>query len=148
MRARERISKKASYLFIAPIAIPMLLTLGSARAYGEEGLTTAAASKLRQHCGACHGLGPLRFIWSGDDRELWRTLYSTRAPASGKTWAEGIAKVLSWPSDAPPPFDQVMEPGRDWMPKGIKRVELANDMAGGMRVRRLILEALARGPGN
>ncbi len=101
-------------------------------------------SKLRQFCAACHAVGSLRFIRSEDDNEVWQYIYLNQAPNSRKLWAQNIIDVLNWPSDAPPPFDQPMDPGnnRDWMPKGAKRLSLASDTASGQPTRMLMLEAL------
>lgn len=101
--------------------------------------------KLRTYCKACHAIGELRFIHSEDDAEVWNHLFTARAPNSGKLWADGIVEVLSWPSDEPPPFDQLMDPPeRDWMPRGSKRLHLAADSEG---ARRRIIESLSRWAG-
>lgn len=101
-------------------------------------------AKLRQYCAACHAVGSIRFIRSEDDAEVWQYIYMNRAPNSQKIWAQNIIDVLSWPGDVPPPFDQPMDPGnnRDWMPKGAKRLSLAQDAVDGQATRKLMLEAL------
>ena len=102
-----------------------------------------AARKLRQHCRACHGLGEMRFIFSDNDQENWEYLFNNRAPKSGKIWAVAIVEVLSWPSDSPPPFNQMLNPpDKDWMPKGSKRLKFASDTWNGESVRKLIIEDL------
>ena len=55
---------------------------------------------------------------------------------------------LKPPTDVAPPFGPPMDPtsGRDWMPKGAKRLDLADDEEGGASVRRAIREALEKGP--
>jgi hypothetical protein len=108
------------------------------------------ASKLREHCRSCHGLGSQRFIYDESDMALWVRLYTLSAPVSGELWAERIARVLDWPTDAPPPFDQFMEPpDRDWMPKGAGRLHLATDtiegQVEGLLVRHLIVTRLRGG---
>lgn len=104
-----------------------------------------AAAFLRQYCQACHAVGEKRFITSDDDAAVWTFIGSNRLPKNpAKTWAEEIAKVLSWPTDDPPPFDKPMEPNRDWMPKGGKRLQFANGMMNGQSVRRVILDQLAQ----
>lgn len=103
-----------------------------------------AAAKLRTYCQSCHGLGQLRFIFGTDDLQLWRFITSNRAPSSGKLWSEAITDVLSWPSGTPPAFDELKDPaqGRDWMPKGAKRLQLADDDVDGRPAREIILDAL------
>lgn len=125
-------------------AASLLLAIGlsgTARA-GADPLF--AAAKLREYCKACHAVGTMKFIQSDDDRVLWDGLFADRAPRSGKIWADAIAEVLAWPSDAAPPFDTTMDPpsNRDWMPKGAKRLDLAADTFGGIASRRLILQAI------
>lgn len=100
-----------------------------------------AMIKLRTHCTACHGVGDLRFIYSDDDKEFWDYIHTQKAPRSKKLWSEAIREVLTWPSDAPPDFDKPLDPttGRDWMPKGFKRLELAEDHVGDLSARQFIL---------
>jgi hypothetical protein len=125
-------------IFAALIA----LHLGATAFAGADPL--AAAAKLREYCRACHAVGTMKFIQSDDDRVLWDSLFVNTAPHTGKTWAQGIVEVLSWPSDTPPPFDRVMDPptNRDWMPRGAKRLDLAADVLDGTPVRKMILDAI------
>jgi hypothetical protein len=123
----------------------LILLLGRAAAAADVAFTVG---KLRAYCKACHAIGELRFIHGEDDGEVWNYLFTGRAPNSGKLWADGIVEVLSWPSDKPPPFDQLMAPpDRDWMPRGSKRLHLAADAENGVPVRRLLIEALSRWAG-
>lgn len=103
-----------------------------------------AVDKLRTYCAACHGLGPLRFISSDNNQNVWDDLYTEHAPGSHEIWAEGIATVLDWPSESPPPFDHPMDPttGHDWMPKGELRLRLANDRTEGTTTRRFLYSML------
>lgn len=106
----------------------------------------AVVNRLRTHCQACHAVGNLRFIYSADDTVVWRDLFTRRAPGTNKIWAEGIIEVLSWPTDRAPPYDQMMDPsGRDWMPKGAKRNDLANDRMDGRSARQVMIEQLVKG---
>jgi hypothetical protein len=98
--------------------------------------------KLRTHCNSCHGVGDLRFFYSDDDEQAWHYLQTQTAPKSKKLWAEAIKEVLSWPSETPPSFDQPMSSGKDWMPKGYKRLQLAEDMVNGQTARAFILSTL------
>ena len=103
----------------------------------------AVVGKLRTHCQACHAIGNLRFIYSSDNAVVWNDLFSKRAPGTNKLWAEGIIEVLSWPTDQAPPHDQMMDPPRrDWMPKGAKRNDLANDLMEGRPARQVMIEQL------
>lgn len=104
-----------------------------------------ALGKLRTYCKSCHAVGQLRFIQSEDDAQLWKYINETRAPGSNKLWAQAIVDVLSWPrGDTPPPFDEFKDPAKnqDWMPKGVKRLQLADDTVDGKSVRSIILDAL------
>lgn len=102
-----------------------------------------AVQKLRTHCKACHGLGELRFLPSENDAETWRFILTERSPRSQKIWAEVIREVLDWPTDEPPPFDQMMvPPDRDWMPKGYKRIAFSQDSVETELTRRFLLRVL------
>ena len=102
---------------------------------------------LRKYCKACHGLGKLRFIHSENDNELWDYILNNRAPNSGDYWYRSIQEVLDWPSDDAPPFNQMMlPPNQDWMPKGIKRLQLARDEPGNISTRKRVLSILRNGP--
>ena len=117
---------------------------GPARAADDDAGPAFVAAKLRTHCAACHAVGRMRFIWSDDDLEVWNYILANRAPISGKLWGNAIIEVLSWPTDNAPPFDQLMDPSgnRDWMPKGVKRLDLAADRDNGRQVRHMIIETL------
>ncbi len=119
---------------------------------GVLGALTARADvaytvgKLRTYCAACHALGELRFIHSDDDEEVWDYLFQAQAPNSKKIWAQAILEVLDWPSDAAPPFNQMMKPpDQDWMPKGKKRLNLAADSVDGIAARRKMRADLIAG---
>lgn len=107
-------------------------------------LQKTAMQKMRVYCRACHAVGEQRFITSDDDQIVWDYIHAERAPISGKLWSTAIFDVLDWPSDRPPAFDEIMDPinNRDWMPKGVKRMQLADDKVDGVATRRKILEAL------
>lgn len=103
-----------------------------------------AVMKLRTYCNACHGVGELRFIHSDEDESVWNYIKTQTAPRSKKLWAEAIKDVLRWPSDAAPSFEQPMDPsGKDWMPRGYKRLEFAQDSVGSQSTRNFILSTLA-----
>lgn len=108
----------------------------------QAGPETFAVQKLRTYCAACHALGGLRFIYSDDDSEVWSYLFTGQAPISKKLWSEAIQEVLSWPSDDPPPFNEPISPTKDWMPKGEKRLRMAEDHENGTSIRLEILRAL------
>lgn len=111
----------------------------------SEPLTPSQAltcSKLRQYCQACHALGELRFIYSDNNEELWREISYGISPKSKMIWKRKIYEVLNWPTDAPPSFQEPMSASGDWMPKGIKRLDLANDKTDGTFTRRIMLETL------
>lgn len=99
-------------------------------------------TKLRQYCQACHGVDNLRFLDSEDDEAVWKTIYSEKAPNSKKLWVNAIIEVLNWPTNTPPPFQQPISAGKDWMPKGYKRIALAKDQQGGFSTRNIIIETL------
>lgn len=91
-----------------------------------EPTVTLVVKSLKTYCGACHGLGKLNFLPSEDYAENWKTIYTATSPSTGRVWRDAIIDVISWPTEAPPAFDQVKDPltGRDWMPKGIKRLQM------------------------
>jgi hypothetical protein len=133
-------------LFASAGLAVLMWSSGAASAASEPGAADlVAAAKLRAYCKACHAVGELRFIQSDDDAALWTSLFTERSTRSGTVWAAAISAVLSWPSDAPPPFDPIMDPSanRDWMPRGAKRLDFAADTVDGTPVRRLILERLS-----
>ena len=101
-----------------------------------------AMQKLRQYCLACHGLGKLRFIYSENPVELWNYIQNERSPKSQALWVDEIYRVLSWPSNSAPPFDQMMTADRDWMPKGKKRLDLSTDQEDGYFARQAIVDVL------
>ena len=102
------------------------------------------ASKLRTFCASCHGLGPLRFIYSGSDAELWNYITHTNAPHSTKVWADVIFDAINWPHDSPPAVGDLRDPAqnRDWMPKGFKRVQFSEDITDDQSTRRLMLQTI------
>ena len=115
---------------------------GSSLPFAED--TTVRA--LNEYCRACHGIGDLRFIYGEDRDEIWKYIFSNKAPRSGKLWSEAIYEVLNWPSDTPPSFDNFMSPpDRDWMPKGAKRLYMAEDKVNGVSVRKFILKTIEDG---
>ncbi len=122
------------------LRVVILLLLSTAAHAGDEVL---ASKKIRQYCFACHASGSRRFIYSESDEEMWDYIFNHHAPGSGKLWAEGIRDVLNWPTNSPPPFNQYMvSPSQDWMPKGVKRLQLSEEMHEGMPMRQFILETL------
>lgn len=124
--------------------MPILISLVVCSIHATASDAKWTAGKLRQYCNACHGLGDeLRFIFSDNDEDTWNFIFTNTSPKSGKRWAEMIIKVLDWPSDTPPPFDQMMNPpDDDWMPKGQKRLQLAEDIVGTYPARKLMLNSL------
>jgi len=117
--------------------------LGALSAHAD---VTFTVGRLRTHCAACHAVGELRFLHSDDDEEVWENLFREKAPHSQKIWAQAILEVLDWPTDAPPPFNQMMKPpDRDWMPKGKKRLNLATDTVDGVSARRKMRDDLIAG---
>ena len=101
-----------------------------------------AAEKLLTYCRACHGLGNLRFLPSTDVGEIWRTLTTEKMPNSDLLWKEGIIATLSWPNDVPPSSGSVRLPGKEWMPKGVKRLEIAAESIESESVRSFLLRVL------
>ncbi len=121
------------------------MSLGSPSLLRAEGLDADQAftiSRLRTHCNACHGLGKLRFLWSADDQEVWNYLFTRPAPLAKKLWATAIYEVLDWPGDKMPDFEVPIHPGKDWMPKGVKRMDLAADNYDGKSSRVRVLQTL------
>lgn len=127
--------------FILPFIAPGLP--GGNVAFAASGV--GVVPKIREFCQSCHGVGDARFIKSENDAEVWASLFRERAPKSGKVWAQAMVDVLNWPSDSPPPFDSPIEPGRDWMPKGSKRLGIAEDSFDGEPTRQVIIRELRRG---
>ena len=101
-------------------------------------------NKLRTYCAACHALGSVRFIYSDKNEDVWNYISAQKAPRSQKIWKDAIVEVLNWPTNSPPPPSPLMDPAnnRDWMPKGSKRIDLANDQEGGTSIRRRIISEL------
>lgn len=131
----------------SPLIVIFLALAGPALGRCHDTEITAeqalAVQKLRTHCKACHALGELRFLPSEDDSVTWDFVLHERSPRSGKLWVEAIREVLDWPTDDPPPFDQLMAPpDRDWMPKGYKRIVFARDVVEGEPTRRFLLRVL------
>lgn len=113
----------------------------------ERSNTAISSAKLREYCKACHGIGSMRFIWTESDEDLWAYIFVNNAPNRNRLWAESIYEVLNWPSTRPPASFPVMDPpnGRDWMPKGSKRLSFADDTVDSTLVRQIILESLKTG---
>ena len=84
---------------------------------------------LRKYCSGCHALGDLNFIPTSSTDENWRFLFTGPTKVPGKSWSELIQRVLSWPTADAPAYGQLMDPknGKDWMPKGIKRINIHDD---------------------
>lgn len=98
---------------------------------------------LNEYCRACHGLGEMRFIYGEDPGEIWNYIFNNKAPISKKLWSEAIYEVLNYPTDTPPDFEDMLDgPARDWMPKGAKRLHMANDIVDGVPVRETILKTI------
>lgn len=116
----------------------------SLRLTGDMDARAVTMTKIRTHCNSCHGVGPLRFIYSSNDEEVWSYIKDTIVPNSDKRWVEAIIDVLSWPTDAAPRFDvwRLPSENKDWMPKGVKRLQLAEDMTDGISTRRIMLQVL------
>lgn len=124
---------------IARVVMCVIVFALTTRAEALDGKKKFTALKLREYCAACHDLGDLRFIYDDNDDNLWKYIFTNDVPGKTKLWAQRIVEVLSWPSDQAPPADQT-----DWMPRGIKRFDLAQDVEGGTAVRRIILDALTK----
>lgn len=118
------------------------LILHAGASYAATVQQLQATALLRQYCQACHAVGDKRFITDEDDGLVWDFIQNAGPSASAMTWREAIIKVLSWPSDKAPPFGVPMEPNRDWMPKGGKRLDFATAMCEGQSARTFILEHL------
>mgnify|MGYP001006421172 CR=1 FL=1 len=142
--------KRLFALLLLPVT---LLSFGSTAGHQQHSQTLSddlltppqmfAMQKLRQYCTACHGLGKLRFIYSDDNVSLWKDIHTLRSPKSQNLWVDEILKVLDWPSNSAPPFDQMIQsPDKDWMPKGKKRLDLASDQDEGYYARQAILDVL------
>jgi len=113
---------------------------------GLSDLQELSLDKMRYYCQGCHGVGALRFIYSDDNSQVWEDLFVRRAPNSGKIWADAIIEVINWPNGIMPGFDEMLNyPDRDWMPKGVRRVEFSTDSHGDKAVRELIIEVLKEG---
>ena len=96
---------------------------------------------LRKYCKACHAIGKRKFIKSEIDEEVWDYIFSAQAP-SKQTWAEAMVEVLNWPTHEPPDPSVPMAPGRDWMPKGVKRFEIVEEFIEDRDVRQFIYESI------
>ena len=119
-----------------------LLSFSGTKAWGVD--QDFVVNKLRLYCKACHAVGDLKFITSDKNQDVWNYLWEEESPRSGRLWGELIIEVMDWPSDLPPPPDELMDPpDRDWMPKGNKRNLLANDYFEHQSVRRLLLDYLS-----
>ena len=123
-------------------AFALGLALVALRAEAATPEQMQATALLRQYCQACHAVGDRRFINDDDDAAVWDFIQTASPPKSAVTWREAIIKVLTWPSDKPPPFGAPMEPNRDWMPKGGKRLDFAAALCEGQSARTFILEHL------
>lgn len=84
---------------------------------------------LHTYCAGCHAIGKLNFLPSDSYVKNWHGLFNETSPISKTLWSTSILKVLDWPKDTPPAFGQLLDPvaGRDWMPKGIHRLRIAED---------------------
>lgn len=103
-----------------------------------------AVTLMREYCRACHAVGDRRFLISDDNDEVWRFIFHAPAP-SGEIWSRSIVKVLDWPTKEPPDPSKPMSPELDWMPKGMKRLEIVQQMVGPLDAREFILEAVEKG---
>jgi hypothetical protein len=101
--------------------------------------TLTAAAKLRVYCKACHAVGDQKFIYDDNDDHLWDYILHHDSPVSHKLWAQRIVEVLQWPSEDPPPASQT-----NWMPRGIKRNQMAGEKTNGVPTRRFIVETIQR----
>ena len=111
-----------------------------------ESSATLSSAKLREYCKACHAVGSLRFIYDESDSNLWRYILTNKVPGKSELWANAIVRVLSWPTNTPPAPTPVMDPpsGKDWMPKGSKRLHFAADKIEGVSARTYVLDAIKR----
>lgn len=132
-------------LCVGTLACASMLRAETSEPAKLDAVQSLTVEKLRTYCRSCHAVGALRFIHSEDDAEVWTYITETRVPGSQTLWREAIFAVLDWPQDAPPPFDELKDPaaGRDWMPKGVKRLQLADDYVDSRSVRAVMLEALS-----
>lgn len=103
-----------------------------------------SSAKLREYCRACHAVGSLRFIYDESDQNLWTYILTNKVPGKSELWANAIVRVLSWPADSAPAPSPVMDPpsGKDWMPKGSKRLHFAADKIDGVPVRQYVLNTI------
>lgn len=99
-------------------------------------------NQLRTYCKACHAIGNQRFITSTDNEEVWKYIFENNAPVSAKLWAKGIIKVLSWPSEEPPSTESRMDDGKNWMPIGSKRFDLAKARHENIPLRKVLVHKL------
>lgn len=125
--------------------IAMAAILGALMAKSQAGLAddqAIVAEKLLKYCRACHGLGTLRFLPSTETEHIWATLTTEYVPNTTILWKDAIIGALSWPTAMPPAAGSMRVPGKEWMPKGIKRLELAADSIEAESARLFILRAL------
>jgi len=110
----------------------------------EQSSAGVSAAKLREYCRACHAVGNLRFIYDENDANLWNYILTQNVPLSSELWADAIVRVLSWPTEVAPAPVPLMDPsaGRDWMPKGSKRLHFAAESIEGVTLRQYILKAI------
>lgn len=128
-----------TWFFLMAVAAPLVF------AKRDRVNKEVALGAIRKYCKACHAVDELRFIRSEDNEELWKTIWTEKSPKSGKIWAERIIAVLEWPNGATPPFDQPISADADWMPKGYKRLLLAEDQTEGIPTRKMIVDTLKKG---
>lgn len=128
---------------VQEIADSSALSLHQKPAFTDSAAALSAA-KLREYCKACHGVGSLRFIYDESDETLWRYILTNNVPGKSELWANAIVRVLNWPADSAPAPSPVMDPpsGKDWMPKGSKRLHFAADKINGAPARQYVLEAI------
>jgi hypothetical protein len=125
---------------------PMTMSLHSDDRLLESSALSAA--KLREYCRACHAVGSLRFIYDDSDQNIWTYIHTNNVPGKSERWSDAIVRVLSWPADAAPPPTPIMDPpgGRDWMPKGSKRLHFAAEKVEGLSLRQYIINAINQSP--
>lgn len=117
------------------------VSLGSTNAGPTDVSPDRMVEWLREYCAACHGYGDREFLVSDDNGEVWRYIRNEPAPHYNR-WIDGIIHTLSWPTEDPPKPSDVIEPGRHWMPRGTKRIDIARDQYQGRSVRKVLLEGL------
>ena len=140
MSVRARRGSLASFLVAASLAT-------TARAGGPPlgAEREVLAQKLIQFCRPCHGIGKRRFLRSEDPAEIWTTITTELVPDTKTLWREAMITALSWPDATPPAPGTGYAPGKEWMPKGALRGDLASDTVPGEATRSFLVRVLQAG---